>query len=260
MPRSRIVSQKGVFVKKLKISALRFQVDEEFGVSAFAAERAYHRRQHGEAYFVELAAGAAADFGCQPEIERFSGERISAAAGRLRQFIVRFEKRDDASAGFQPASRRRNNQPLRRECYVYDYQIDGFVRRVGIECVGPFHHDDALVGPQFPRQFAVAGINGKDFLRPRLEQAVGESADVSAEIRAGQTGNIQTEGFQGGAERLGDGRGATGRTGDQVEFSWVEGGKYFNRPGLYTDKTGDYPDKLARQFLNEAKVRIRKVR
>ncbi len=181
---------------------LRFQMDEEFDVSALASERAGYRRLNGETRFFEFPAGLGANVRRLSAIEHYPAWGFFPVIWHLRQFVVRLEQRDDIASVGQPASSRRDDKTLRREGCVDNDQIDLFVRGVGVECVCPLHHDDALVFSEFPRQFAVSGIDGEDLRGSALQQAIGEPPDVSAEIGAGQTGDIQSEGIEGGVKFL----------------------------------------------------------
>ena len=96
---------------------------------------------------------------------------------------MRLDKRDDSTALTQPFQAGGNRQPLRRPCEIDHNQVDALLWGGSVQRVGAFHHDNALVVAEFPRQGTVAGVDGKDLRRAALQQAIGESADVAAESR-----------------------------------------------------------------------------
>ena len=59
--------------------------------------------------------------------------------------------------------------------------------------IGLLHHDHPRVAAQFPRELALADINGKDARRTGLEQAVREPAGAGAEVGGSQAGNFEAE-------------------------------------------------------------------
>ena len=53
--------------------------------------------------------------------------------------------------------------------------------------------DDARIAADFPVELRVAHIDGADFGRAVLEQAIGETAGARADVEAGRAGRIDGE-------------------------------------------------------------------
>ena len=62
--------------------------------------------------------------------------------------------------------------------------------------VGFFHHDDARVAAQFPRELALADIYGENFCRAALEQTIRETAGGRADVNGGESGDVELKMFQ----------------------------------------------------------------
>src|SRR6202011_1151192 len=56
-----------------------------------------------------------------------------------------------------------------------------------------FQNNDARIVSNPPRQLSVADIDGVNFLRAALQQAIGEPAGRSANVERNFVGNIDTE-------------------------------------------------------------------
>ena len=91
-----------------------------------------------------------------------------------------------ALAGFQQIFDSRKDDFQRNETHVNDAQVQRLpqVLCLHIADVGPLHDDHTGVISNLPVQLAVAHIDGKDFFRSLLQQAIREAAGGSAGIAA----------------------------------------------------------------------------
>ena len=116
----------------------------------------------------------------------------------LPRFKLRLNEAQHLPCGLQKRLYDRKNQAERDKRYVDDRQVKRLAQilRCNIADVRPLHDDDARVVADFPRQLAIAHVDGKDLACPLLEQAVGKPARG----RAGVAANVASGGYTKVAE------------------------------------------------------------
>lgn len=124
---------------------------------------------------------------------------LARFVGRGGLLVVGLDERDDAGGGgrLEPAQRGGDAEALGRPAHVQDDKVYEFGRGE-VEGVAALEGNDAGIGAELPGERAVAGIDGVDLGRAGLQEAVGEAADVCAEVGAGEPGGGEVE----GAERV----------------------------------------------------------
>ena len=87
------------------------------------------------------------------------------------RFELRLDESDHGTAFFEQRFHSRHDFQQGNEGYVNGNEIDRFadICDGDVADIGPFHIDDAVIGPQLPGQLAIADIDGKDLGRPALE-------------------------------------------------------------------------------------------
>ena len=109
----------------------------------------------------------------------------------LTDLELRFDQRQDGGVRLHKLkdSRYDNSEGNKRNVDrdEVDRFADGFKGQVAD--VGPFEDSNARVLSQFPRQLAIADIDGVNFVRAVLEEAVGETARGRAHIEADFVGD-----------------------------------------------------------------------
>lgn len=142
---------------------------------------------------------------------------LAGFVGRGGLLVVGLDEGDDARGwgGLEPLQCGGDAEALGRPAHVQDDEVDEF-RRGEVEGVAALEGDDARIGAELPGERAIAGVDGVDLGRAGLEEAVGEAADVCAEVCAGEAGGIEVE----GGERVLELEPAAGGEG----MGWVGGG------------------------------------
>lgn len=130
-------------------------------------------------------------------------ERVEDAAGEEVflvgiGLVVGLDERDDSGVGRlgEPGERGGKAATLGRPRHVDDQEcrsLGGIGRRLGVEGVGALHHADARIVAEFPGERAVARVEGEDESCAVAEEAVGEAADVAAEVGADEAGGVEVE-------------------------------------------------------------------
>ena len=145
----------------------------------------------------------------------------AVGVGFVAGFVVRLDERDDVAGA--PAKGCGNRVLLPGPCEVDDGEVDALrglrgagcgvrvaithsasripqAARIAVHRVGAFVDGHAGVVAEFPGELAVAGVEGEDVLSAALEQAIGEPADVAAEVGADEIRHVQGEGVERGGE------------------------------------------------------------
>jgi hypothetical protein len=106
------------------------------------------------------------------------------------EFVVRLDERDDFSLLGKPPPSSRQGVTLWSPPEVDCDQINSFRRRVLMQGIGPFTNFNAWVLPKRPRKCSVSGVHCDDRASASVQQAVGETSDIAAEIRAPHTSGV----------------------------------------------------------------------
>ena len=116
----------------------------------------------------------------------------------LPRFKLRLDEAQHLPCGLQKRLYDRKNQAERDKRYVDDGKVKRLAQvfQSNIADVRPLHDDDARVVANFPRQLAVAHVDGEDLARPLLEQAVGKPARGRAGVAANVARWVNTEIFE----------------------------------------------------------------
>ena len=115
------------------------------------------------------------------------------------RFELRLDESDHGTAFFEQWFHSRHDFQQGNEGYVNGNEIDRFadICDGDVADIGPFHIDDAVIGPQLPGQLAIADIDGKDLGRPALEGAVRKTACRGADIHHSLARQIDGKRFHG---------------------------------------------------------------
>ena len=99
--------------------------------------------------------------------------------------VLRVEHRHD----------RRDYEGEADEGDIEDREVDHFGHVIGAEVadIELLPADDAGIAAQLPDELIGADVEGVNFRRPVLQQAVGESAGAGADIHAGESGRMDAE-------------------------------------------------------------------
>ena len=107
-----------------------------------------------------------------------------------------FDERDDGCLGLEQFDGRRNNQLQGYERHVKRCDIYCLWQTLQVSSVDPFHHNDALILPEFPGELAVTHIYRVDANRSSLEQTVGESSCRGTHVERNQSLDLDAKPVQ----------------------------------------------------------------
>ncbi len=208
----------------------RFEQREPLGVAGLGASGCAAADWRGAGVEDGCAEGghvcedAGGDFGGVIGIE----DCFAGFVGRGGLLVVGLDECDDAGSrrGLEPAQRGGDAEALGGPAHIEDDNIHKFGRGE-VEGVAALEGGDARVGAELPGERAVAGIDCEDPGCAGLQQAVGEAADVGAEISAREPCGVEAEGGErvlqlepaAGCEGVGWIGGVRGRGG----HAWAEG-------------------------------------
>lgn len=120
------------------------------------------------------------------------------------QLELGFDKGQDTHVCAEQGKQRREEESERDKRGVYNGQIDGFgdLRRSQMAGITPFKNHYPPILAEFPVEQAVPNVDAVDPRRPKLQQAIRETAGRTANIGAYQTAWINLQGLQAGLKFL----------------------------------------------------------
>ena len=106
---------------------------------------------------------------------------------RFSSFELGFDQRQNFTGRPDQSNCRRKNLPQRNERAVNHDEIGRlkWLRKTGerdLSGIGFFHYHDARIIAQLPGKLSLADIDGVNFRRAMLQQAIGESAGGRASV------------------------------------------------------------------------------
>jgi hypothetical protein len=106
------------------------------------------------------------------------------------EFIVRLDERDDFSLRGKPPPSGRQGVSLWSPTKVDCDQINSSRRWIFMQGIGPFTNFNAWVLSKRPCKCSVSGVHGDDRAGATVQQAVGKTSNIAAEIRAPHAGGV----------------------------------------------------------------------
>jgi hypothetical protein len=137
-----------------------------------------------------------------PEHSRVNGRVCDnarpAVCFRFAGFELRFHQGEDSTRTAQQCNGGGDYLSQGDEGTIGHHKVraverHGEAKRGEMAGVGPFHDDNARVLAEFPGKLAAANVNGINFGRAVLKEAIGETAGGSAEVNGGQAARIELE-------------------------------------------------------------------